>query len=120
MKKVNNREIGAKGEDLAVEYLKKHGYEILERNIHFSRACELDIVAFDKKENTLVCVEVKSRRSDTCGAPLEAITRTKFMNIRKGLYSYLREHPYKKYRIDAISVMLNTGKIAHLKNISLY
>lgn len=118
MKKVNNREIGAKGEELAVEYLKKHGYKILERNIHFSRACELDIIALER--DTLVCVEVKTRRSDTCGAPLEAITRTKFMNIRKGLYSYLREHPYKKYRIDAISVMLNTGKIEHLKNISLY
>lgn len=115
----NNREIGAKGEDLAVQYLEKLGYKILERNVHFSRACELDIVALDKK-GTLVCVEVKTRRSNSCGTPLEAITRTKFMNIRKGLYSYLSEHPYKSYRIDAISVMLNTGKIEHLKNISLY
>ncbi len=116
----NNREIGAKGEELAVQYLEKRGYEILERNIHFSRACELDIVALDKKNNTLVCVEVKTRRSDICGAPLEAITRQKFMNIRKGLYAYLAEHPYKRYRIDAISVMLNTGEIEHLKNVSLY
>lgn len=114
----NNREIGAKGEELAVQYLENLGYKILERNIHFSRACELDIVALEG--NTLVAVEVKTRCSDTCGSPLEAITKTKFMNIRKGLYSYLTEHPCKKYRIDAISVMLPSGEIEHLQNISLY
>lgn len=119
MKKVNNREVGTKGEYLAVEYLKKQGYKILEQNIHFSRACEIDIIALDK--NTLVAIEVKTRRSTSCGTPLEAITKQKFNNIKTGLFSYLQTHSeYKKYRIDAISVMLNTGEIEHLKNISLY
>lgn len=113
----NNREVGAKGEELAVQYLEKLGYKILERNIHFSRECELDIIATEK--DTLVAIEVKTRRSNSCGSPLEAITKQKFMNIRKGLYSYLSEHPYKKYRVDAISVMLPSGEIEHLKNISL-
>lgn len=115
--KLNNREIGAKGEDIAVQYLEKRGYKILERNIHFSRACEIDVVALDK--DTLVCVEVKTRSSNVCGTPFEAITYQKFMNIKKGLMEYLRNHPYKKYRIDAISVMIKTGEVEHLKNISL-
>ena len=114
----NNREVGASGEELTVQYLKKQGYKILERNIHFSKACELDIIALDKE--TLVAVEVKSRRSTVCGSPFEAITKQKFNNIKTGLFSYLHTHKeYKKYRIDAISVMLKTGEIEHLKNISL-
>lgn len=114
-----NRKIGDLGEDLAVDYLVKKGYKIIERNKHFSRACEVDIIALDK--DTLVCVEVKTRRSESCGIPFEAITRTKYNNIKNGLYSYLSEHPeYKKFRIDAVSVMLKPKtKIEHLKNIYL-
>lgn len=113
----DNRKIGQQGEDIAVEYLIKNGYKILERNKHFSRACEIDIIALDKK--TLVFVEVKTRRTDFCGTPFEAITKTKYNNIRTGLYTYLSEHTeYNNYRIDAISVMLSPKpKVEHIKNI---
>lgn len=113
----DNRKIGQQGEDIAVEYLQKNGYKILERNKHFSRACEIDIIALDKK--TLVFVEVKTRRSNVCGIPFEAITKTKYNNIRTGLFTYLSEHSeYKNYRIDAISVMLSPKvDIEHIKNI---
>ena len=56
---MNNREFGNKGEDLACEYLIKNGYEILERNKHFSKLCEIDIIA--KFKNKVVFVEVKTR-----------------------------------------------------------
>jgi putative endonuclease len=120
LKMANNRQTGTYGEDIATEYLTKKGYKILERNIHFSRNCEIDIIALDKK-NTLVCIEVKTRKSTTCGSPLEAITKTKYNNIRTGLFSYLSEHSeYKKYRIDAISIVLYPSiKIEHLENIFL-
>ena len=49
---MNNRELGNKGEDLACEYLIKNGYEILERNKHFSKLCEIDIIA--KYKNKIV------------------------------------------------------------------
>ena len=116
----DNKTTGTLGENIAVEYLEKKGYKILERNKHFSKACEIDIIALDKKQ-TLVCVEVKTRKTEFCGNPLEAITKTKYKNIKNGLLSYLGEHPeYKKYRIDAISVILNpTVQIKHLQNIGL-
>ena len=44
---MNNRTIGSKGEDIACEYLLKNGYEIVERNKHFSKFCEIDIIALD-------------------------------------------------------------------------
>jgi len=113
-----NKEVGAKGEEIAQQYLKKEGYEIIETNKRFSRFCEIDIIA--KHKDTLVFVEVKTRSSDFCGSPLEAITKTKYDNIKTGLFTYLQESKvkYKKFRIDAISVILNPSvKINHLKNI---
>lgn len=116
----DNKTIGQKGEDIAAEYLLKKGYTLLERNKHFSRACEIDIIALDKKK-TLVCVEVKTRKTEYCGSPLEAITPSKYNNIKTGLLTYLSEHPeYKKYRIDAISIILTPKvQIKHLENIGL-
>ena len=113
-----NKEVGQKGEVLAQDYLKKLGYEIIEVNKRFSRFCEIDIIAKDK--DTLVFVEVKTRSSDFCGSPFEAITKTKYENIKTGLFTYMQESTvkYKKFRIDAISVILKPElKINHLKNI---
>ena len=118
---MTNKEIGVKGEILAQEYLVKQGYEIIETNKRFSRFCEIDIIA--KNRDTLVFVEVKTRSSDFCGSPLEAITKTKYENIKTGLFSYLKETKikYKNFRIDAISIILNPSiKINHLKNITLH
>jgi len=115
---MGNRETGAKGELIAQEYLKNQGYEIIETNKRFSRFCEIDIIAQTK--DTLVFVEVKTRSSDFCGSPLEAITKTKYENIKTGLFTYLQETKikYKNFRIDAISIILNPQiKINHLKNI---
>ena len=113
-----NKEIGKLGEDLAVNFLNRQGYEILERNKHFSRNCEIDIIA--KHKDTIVFIEVKTRSSISFGHPLEAITKTKYNNIKTGLFSYLQEKNIKntKFRIDAISVILKPEiRIQHLKNI---
>ncbi len=115
---MNNKETGKLGEDLACEYLIKNGYEILERNRHFSRFCEIDIIA--QYKSTIVFVEVKTRKTDAFGTPLEAITKTKFQHIKTGISYYLIENKIKKYQIDAIAITLKpTQKIQHLKNIYL-
>ena len=114
---MSNISIGKKGEELAQEFLIKLGYKILETNKRFSRFCEIDIIAEDK--NTLVFCEVKTRKTDICGSPFEAITKSKYQNIKKGVFFYLQENPkYKKFRIDAVSVILEPKlEIKHLKNI---
>lgn len=116
--KTQNKEVGQKGELLAKEYLDKLGYKILETNKRFSRFCEIDIIAKDK--DTLVFVEVKTRSSSFCGSPLEAITKSKYENIKAGVFYYLEEtkEKYKKFRIDAISIVLNPKvEVNHLKNL---
>ncbi len=112
-----NKAIGKSGEDIAKKYLEKEGYKILETNKRFSRFCEIDIIALDK--NTLVFCEVKTRRTEICGSPLEAITKNKYSNIKKGIFLYLQENPqYKKFRIDAVAITLKPEvTIKHLKNI---
>ena len=113
---MNNKKTGNAGEDLACRYLEKQGYVILERNKRYSRFCELDIIA--KYKNTTVFVEVKTRKSDAYGTPAEAITQTKFENIKKGVQFYLAENKVKDFRIDVICITLKPQlKIEHLKNI---
>ena len=116
---MTNLSIGKNGEEIAKKYLEKQGYKILETNRHFSKLSEIDIIAKDKE--TLVFVEVKTRKTEICGQPFEAITKTKYNHIRQGLFLYLQENPqHKRYRIDAISVLLTPDvKIEHLKNISI-
>jgi len=113
---MNNRDFGNKGEDLACEYLLKNGYQILERNKHFSKLCEIDIIA--KYKNKIVFVEVKTRKNSSFGAPFEAITKTKYNNIKTGVFSYVKENKIKDFRIDAIGIVLEPKlEIKHLINI---
>ena len=114
---MNNISIGKNGEDIAKTYLIKKGYKIIETNKRFSRFCELDIIAKDK--DTYVFCEVKTRKTTVCGSPLEAITKSKYENIKKGIFFYKQENPdCKKYRIDAVAIVLKPElKITHLKNI---
>lgn len=114
---MDNIALGKNGEEIASKFLIKNGYKILEMNKRFSKFCEIDIIALDK--NTLVFCEVKTRKTTICGNPLEAITKTKYQNIKKGVFLYLQENPnYKKFRIDAISIILKPKlEIKHLKNI---
>lgn len=115
---MKNKALGNAGEDLACRFLQKNGYEILERNKHYSRFCEIDIIA--KFKSTIVFVEVKTRRSDDYGTPFESITKSKYENICKGVQYYLSENKVKDYRIDVIGITLKPElRINHIKNVSL-
>ena len=69
-----NKKTGRKGEKQACAYLKKQGYKILERGFKTPFG-EVDIVA--KREDVIVFTEVKTRLSDTFGAPCEAVDERK-------------------------------------------
>ena len=116
--KLFNKEKGRLGEDIACKFLEKNGYQIIERNKSFSKYCEIDIIALYKK--TLVFVEVKTRKNNEFGAPLEAITKTKYNHIKQGVMMYLNDCniKYNNYRIDAIGITLEPKtEITHLQNI---
>jgi len=115
---MNNKEKGNLGETLASKYLENLGYKILERNWHFSTNGEIDIIALDKE--TLVFVEVKTRKNTLFGHPFEAINEKKYKQVHNLANAYMSQltTKYKICRIDGISVILsNPPQIEHLKNL---
>lgn len=116
-----NRDLGARGEALAAEYLEGLGYRLLDRNWRSGREGELDLIARDGAE--IVAVEVKTRSGTTAGHPLEAITLRKAQRLRRLLLSWVRDrHPRaSKLRIDAVGIVMRPGeepRIQHLKGIA--
>src|SRR6185369_1062344 len=109
VKNLFKKEEGKIGEDIAVEYLKKHGFKIIDRNF-LIRGGEIDIVALEysnvTEEETLVFIEVKTRRSNEFGTPLEAITPWKIRSLIKTAQFYKVKHPNlpELMRIDAIAI----------------
>ena len=74
---------GAWGEDLAARLLQRKGYRILGRNVRFGSRCELDLVARSPAPETLVFIEVKTRRSEIFGRPMVAVNRAKRRTLRR-------------------------------------
>ncbi|HIT55085.1 TPA: YraN family protein [Candidatus Galligastranaerophilus intestinigallinarum] len=116
---MTNKEIGKYGENLAKKYLENLGYKILDMNYKYSRYGEIDIIALYKNE--LCFVEVKTRRNNKFGTPMEAITKDKLIKIQLSAKNYIQEKKpkFEHYRIDAISIELKENKeeITHIKNI---
>lgn len=100
---------GKIGEDVAVNYLKQNGYEILEQNYFYNHG-EIDIVA--KDGNVLVFVEVKSRRSTRFGEPEESVTPKKQELLRRTAEGYVSEKNIGEMdcRFDVVSVIMKDGK----------
>lgn len=96
--------VGAYGERMAVEHLLGLGWVVLDRNWR-CRWGELDVVARDG--DCLVAVEVKTRRSATCGHPLEALTPVKVRRLRQLMAHWLAEHDEhaREVRLDAVAVL---------------
>jgi putative endonuclease len=106
----NKRNKGTIGEDVAVEYLKKKGYNILQRNYRFNHG-EIDIIAEDG--NVLVFVEVKARRSKKFGEPEDAVTPRKRDKIRATADGYLFENNIddKECRFDVLAIVYECDKV---------
>ena len=103
------RNKGKIGEDIAMEYLIKNGYEILGQNYYYNHG-EIDIVA--KEGKTLVFVEVKSRRSKKFGEPEESVTPKKQELLRRTAEGYVIAKNIGEIdcRFDVVTVMMNNGK----------
>lgn len=114
----STKEIGRFGEDAAVKHLKKKGYKIAARN-YSCKFGEVDIIAC--QGDTLIFVEVKTRRSALYGTPAEAVTYNKRQHIVNTAKYYLMQTEYDgNVRFDVIEVYLTaTGKaenVVHIEN----
>lgn len=106
---------------MAIDFLKKKGYTILERDWH-SKHRDIDIIA--KQGDCIVFVEVKTRRNKALVDPLMSINKEKVKNLRYAFFHYLhyRKVVDKPWRIDAITVIGMKGQkpeINHYQDITL-
>lgn len=114
-------EIGALGEQVAVEHLESLGFEVLERNWR-CRYGELDVVAVDPAARVLVFVEVKTRTTDLFGGVAQAVTPDKVRRLRRlaGLWLAARAGSWAAVRIDVIGVRIGrraTPELTHVQGV---
>lgn len=100
---------GAWGEEQAVGYLRRNGYVILDRNarpVARDRRLEIDIVAYDSANDTLVFVEVKQHRSfSPYQRRLRSVNSRKLGNVRKAFNAWRFANRWPGgYRFDVIEV----------------
>ena len=103
------REKGQLAEKEAAKYLKKRGYKVLEQNF-FSRFGEIDIIA--EKDEYLIFIEVKCRKSDVFGGGAAAVDRRKQERIKKTAMLYLQRYKEEPaVRFDVVVIKNADGKI---------
>jgi len=112
------KDYGKEGEEIAVKFLSENGFTILERNFRHGKIGEIDIIA--QENDTLVFIEVKTRKNDLFGDPEEAVNLNKQKQIRKiaEIYNYLKRIENTLCRFDVIAILLNEGQpvIRHYKD----
>lgn len=111
------KKLGAWGEDLAAQKLEGDGYEILHRNWRCARG-EIDLVA--RAGETLVFVEVKTRRGRNMGAPEAGLTTYKANKLLQLGELYVQQHKLNdlNWRIDLVAVELDPrGKLLRCEHI---
>lgn len=115
-----HNELGKIGEQMAVDFLKKDGYSILETNWVFQKA-EIDIVA--QKGNVLAIVEVKTRSSIDFGLPQDFVNPKKIQLLVKAVNEYVILNNLDvevRFDIIAVSKRDNRFKIEHLQDAFFY
>ena len=107
---LNRRQkFGEESESIAVTYLKKQGYKIIEQNYR-TKLGEIDIIAREK--DTIAFVEVKSRKSKNFGSPKWAVTPKKQRKISMVALWYLKTTMQSnvKARFDVVSIISSKDK----------
>jgi len=103
---MKRRNVGILGEKLARDFLKKRGYRILESNYRCPEG-EIDIVT--RHKDSLVFVEVRTKRSLEFGSPEESITPMKMEKLRAVAARYQQTHENLPalWRIDVVAVEMD-------------
>lgn len=111
---------GLWGEELAARMLAQKGYKILGTRVRLDARDEIDITARD--DETLVFVEVKTRKTEHYGRPAAFVNRGKRHALSRAAVRYLKriKFPAVNFRFDVVEVTGSPGcenpKIHHIEN----
>jgi putative endonuclease len=115
-------DLGRAGEQRAAAHLVARGFDVIDRNWR-TRGGEVDVVA--RCGATLVFIEVKTRRSDGFGDPLEAVDVRKRARLWRLAHAWCVAHPEqskgRSFRLDVIGITgpdPATARLEHLEDVS--
>ncbi|MCS7150830.1 MAG: YraN family protein [Endomicrobia bacterium] len=113
---MNRKQIGNFYEDVAIDYLRRKKYKILDRN-YKTKFGELDIIAYDKMENCYVFVEVRYRTNLSYGTPQETVNYYKQRRIILASMVYIKRNKLKNVnlRFDIIAID-SKNNVEHIIN----
>ena len=114
-----HNELGKKGEQEAVDFLKKQGYKILETNFRHIKN-EVDIIA--EYKNQLIAVEVKTRSTRDFGDPQDFVKPLQIKSIVNAVDAYMQQRNIDlEVRFDIVAVLALNGKfeIEHIDDAFL-
>lgn len=115
-----HNELGQLGEGLAIDFLQKNGYKILETNWYFNKA-EIDIIA--QKENTLAIIEVKTRTNTDYGSPQDFVKPKKIQLLVRAVNQYVEQNKLDlEVRFDIIGIHKEDNQfiLEHLEDAFLH
>ena len=106
-------EIGRMGEQEAAKYLKQKGYYIIQSNFR-CKLGEIDLIA--KHKDTLVFIEVKTRKNNLYGTPGQAVNKTKQKKIIKTALYYLKLNDlyHENIRFDIVEVWQHNHRVKNI------
>jgi len=114
-------ELGALGEQLAVDHLTALGLRVIDRNWR-CRYGELDVVDADLASRVVVFVEVKTRTTDQFGGVAQAVTPQKVRRLRRlaALWLASQDRSWAQVRIDVVGVRIGrrrTPELTHVQGV---
>ncbi len=111
------KRLGQEGEDLAAGFLRKKGYQLVERNYR-CKTGEVDLIALDR--NVVVFVEVKTRSDHSFGSPFEAVEARKQRKMIQAARYFLHEHrlDQRDARFDVVGISWQGERpvVEHIEN----
>ncbi|NJN50284.1 MAG: endonuclease [Polaribacter sp.] len=115
-----HNDFGKKGEALAIAYLQKNGYKIIEKNYRYLKA-EVDIIA--QINNVLIAVEVKTRSSIFFWKSTRFCKSQKIKLMVQAMDFYVNQNQLDvEVRFDIVAVLINNQQteIEHITDAFLY
>lgn len=109
----SRQKLGQLGENLAATELARRGYAVVARNWRCSYG-ELDLIV--RADDTLVIVEVRTRRSQAFGSPEESLTAAKQARLIAAAHTYVETTGWAgPWRIDVVAIVIDPqGKVERL------
>jgi len=114
------QEFGEVGEKVAERWLRQRGWRVLQRRFRNGHR-DIDLVA--ERDGLVAFVEVKARRRNDFGDPVEAVDWRKQRELVRSATVWIDRHgrPNESYRFDVIGVLVdgNSVRVKHIENAFL-